>query len=92
MDEIKVAQMIQKALDDREVKNAFSVSLIPAHSHTGVDSSQVDGKNLEHSLPYFVISTSATAPTAIIPNAITVVGGKLYVCNGTAWVVAGTQT
>lgn len=43
----EVAGMIEQALNDREHRNQYQISPIAGHSHTGVDSPQVAGENLQ---------------------------------------------
>lgn len=66
IDENQVKRIVGRALDDRENLNAFSVSLIPYHAHTGIDSPPIDYINLlNQGLPKV---TSIVSATAITPN------------------------
>ena len=91
MDENKIRAIIRDELNKYATKNQFGVSKIPAHAHTGVEVSRVDGNDLNFSLPYLKIPLTTTAPTDKVTG-ITSVSGVLYMYNGTTWVKVGTQT
>ncbi len=42
-----IQKIASDAVNNDEKKNAFGVSLIPFHSHTGVDSSRINGEDLQ---------------------------------------------
>jgi hypothetical protein len=91
MDEQQIRAIIQDELEKYATGNQFGVSRIPTHNHTGVDSPQIDGNNLDFAQLIFKLPNSPTVPTQAITGAISVVGGILYIYNGTAWVKVGTQ-
>lgn len=62
--EAQVSKMIKDALNERENYNAFNVTLIPAHAHTGVDSQQIDGANLAGTILARTLSYTSTGTTS----------------------------
>lgn len=62
MDEQQIRQIIQDEIYKTSINNLFDVSNIPAHAHTGIDSSQIDPKNLL-GFPATSATSALTAPT-----------------------------
>lgn len=67
IDEQQIRKLVHQELENREQVNSYSVSLIPYHSHTGVDSPQVNAKNLTGVIVPRVISTTSSGSAT--PNA-----------------------
>lgn len=60
--EQEIKNLIDKTLEDYTQKNAYGPSLIPAHTHNGVDSARIDPINLL-GFPSTKVTTATTAPT-----------------------------
>jgi hypothetical protein len=84
-----IKKHVQDALDERESKNAFGVSLIPFHTHNGTDSPLIDDN--ANSIPTLPVSianggtgqiTQQTAIDALLPSE-TANSGKFLTTNGT---------
>lgn len=58
----EIQQLIQKELQSYTQKNAYGVSLLPAHAHTGVDSLRIDPIDLL-GFPASQVTSALTAPT-----------------------------
>lgn len=67
MEEKDVQKLIDTALENYTKKNAYGVSLVPAHAHTGVDSSRIDPANLL-GFPATKVSDATVAPVDNPPN------------------------
>lgn len=75
MDDLR--KIVQEEIAKNQSKNAFDVSLIPAHAHTGTDSLQVNPNDLVNSSLYFAVRqtllpasqilTLHTTPIVLVP-------------------------
>ncbi len=60
MDEEQVRQIVQEEIKSKAFDAQFNVVPIPAHSHNGVDSTQIDGSNITNGIPPRVLSLTTT--------------------------------
>jgi hypothetical protein len=87
-----IIKMVNDAIARNATNNQFGVSKIPIHTHNRVDSVPVDINSLEYQKGYQSLPNLSTDPVDKIAGSICVVSGKLKVCDGTNWIIVGTQT
>lgn len=76
MDENKVNQLIQQALDADKTSNQFNVSKIPCHIHNNIDSPQIHFSDLGDASQYAKLNRITLTPTqvkALFTTPITIV-------------------
>lgn len=70
MDKNQFNQLFKKAINDYAQNNLYSVSDIPAHQHTGVDSLQIDYSDLVNKLDYIVYRIVAPTTNTSVANKV----------------------
>lgn len=92
MTDQQIMQAIQDAIKKNASSNQFGVSKIPAHNHDGVGSMPVDASFLTFTKGYLTLPNLSADPIDKIAGSVAYVSGKLKVCDGTNWIIVGTQT
>lgn len=74
-----IEKIITDKIDEYMNKKQFNLSKIPSHSHTGIDVSQVDGRDID--ITSFILFKSAVIPTASpLKGQMYFDGTHLYFC------------
>ncbi len=85
-------QIINDAIKSYMANAQYGVTKIPAHSHNGIDSPKIDFNVLSVNKGYLSIPNLSADPVDKPNGAIAIVSGKLKICDGTNWIIVGTQS
>ena len=88
----QIQKHVEDSISQYFTNSQYSLTKIPSHSHNGIDSNKIEAMFLAFSKGYMILPNLSADPTDKPAGGLAVVGGKLKVCTGSAWVIVGTQS